>query len=202
MKKFLCLLFVSASAVLVAQPKKDPKMAPTTSPGYYVVAKGDTIKGEVRNNPEDPTEFYRSFFFKPAKGGKLMPVSIKKAKAYGFDDKHFVQILDNDVEIYAEVLARGRLNFFEFQYNGKIDGLPAIESAYFVQDNMAEGEDVNLKQLKKINNKFYKKELKPYMKEQPMIWSDLDKFTFNKQAVTNAIVEFNKFYTITGSSSE
>lgn len=202
MKKILCLLFVSASVGLIAQPKKDPKMAPTTSPGYYVVAKGDTIKGEVRNNPEDPTEFYRNFFFKPAKGGKLMPVSIKKAKAYGFDDKHFVQILDNDVEIYAEVLARGRLNLYEFQYNGKIDGLPAIESAYFVQDNMAEGDDVNLKQLKKINNKFYKKELKPYMKEQPMIWSDLDKFTFNKQAVTNAIVEFNKFYTITGSSSE
>lgn len=200
MKKLLCLLFITGATIMVAQPKKDPKMAATTTPGYYVVAKGDTVKGEVRNNPDDPTEFYASFTFKPSKGGKLMPVSAKKAKAYGFGSKNFVQILDNGTEIYVEVLARGRLNFYEFLYNGKIDGLPAIEAAYFIQDNMAEGEDVNLKELKKINNKFYKKELKPYMKEQPMLWADLDKFIFNKQNVTNAILEFNKFYVISGSN--
>lgn len=200
MKRLFCFLFVGSAFISAAQPKKDPKMAATTSPGYYVVAKGDTVKGEVRNNPEDMTEFYNAFFFKPAKGGKLMPVSAKKAKAYGFDDRHFFQILDNGAEIYVEVLARGRINFYEYKYNGKIDGLPAVESAYFVQDNMAEGEDVKLRELKKINNKFYKKELKPYMKDQPVIWSDLDKFTFNKEAVTNAIKEFNKFYVITGSN--
>ncbi|HQQ93608.1 MAG TPA: hypothetical protein PLQ93_03565 [Bacteroidia bacterium] len=199
MKKLLCIVFLGSAIGLAAQPKKDPKMAATTSPGYYVVAKGDTVKGEVRNNPEDPTEFYTTFMFKPAKGGKLMPVSANKAKAYGFDDRHFVQIKDNGADIYVEVLARGRLNFYEFRYNGKIDGLPAVESAYFVQDNMAEGEDIKLRELKKINNKFYKKELKPYMKDQPVIWADMDKFTFNKEAVTNSIKEFNKFYVITNS---
>ncbi len=171
-------------------------MAPITSPGYYVNTKGDTIRGDIRNNPDDPTEFYTVFSFKPAKGGKLMPVSTKKAKAYGFDDKHFYQIQDDGADIYVEVLARGRLNFYEFLYNGKIDGIPAVDAAYFVQDNMAEGDDVKLKELKKINTKFYKKELKPYMKDQPVIWTDLDKFTFNKQAVISAVLEFNKFYTI------
>jgi hypothetical protein len=185
---------------MVAQPKKAPKMAPTTSPGYYVTTKGDTVKGFVRNNPDDPTEFYSVFSFQPAKGGKLMPVSIKKAKAYGFDNKHFVQVMEAGTEIYVEVLARGRLNFYEYLYNGKIDGLPAIEAAYFVQDNMGEGEFAALRELKKINNKFYKKELKPYMRDQPVIWADLDKFTFNKETVTNAIKEFNKFYEITGSN--
>ncbi len=200
MKHLFVFLFLVSSAAMVAQPKKAPVMAPTTSPGYYVTAKGDTVRGEVRNNPEDPTEFYRVFSFRPAKGGKLMPVSIKKAKAYGFENKHFVQVLEDGIEVYVEVLARGRLNLYEYLYNGKIDGLPAIEAAYYVQDNMAEGEDVGLRELKKINNKFYKKELKPYMKDQPVIWADLDKFTFNKETVTNAVIEFNKFYQISSSN--
>lgn len=196
MRTPLSLALVLTATVLFAQPKKDPKMAPTTSPGYYVGAKGDTIRGEVRNNPVDDCEFYSTFSFKPEKGGKLMPINTKKAKAYGFDNRHFVQIIDNGIEVYVEVLARGRLNFYEKLYHGKIDGYDAIEAAYYVQDNNAEGDDIKLRELKMINNKFYKKDLKPYMKDQPMIWADLDKFTFNKEVVTNAIKEFNKFYTI------
>ena len=194
MRTKIALGLILLGASLYAQPRKDPKMAATTSPGYYIGGKNDTIKGEVRNNPDDPCEFYTTFSFKPAKGGKLMPVNTKKAKAYGFDNRTFVQITDGEAEIYVEVLARGRINFYEMLYHGKIDGYDAIEAAYFVQDNMAEGDDVKLREIKKINNKFYKKELKPYMKDQPMIWADLDKFTFNKETVANAIKEFNKFY--------
>ena len=171
-------------------------MAPTTTPGYYVVAKGDTVRGEVMNNPPDETEFYKGFSFKPAKGGKLVAINVKKAKAYGFDNRNFTLISYEGEEMYVEVLARGRLNLFEYRFNGKIDGYDAIEASYFVQDNNAEGEDVKLKELKKISNKFYKKDLKPYMKDQTVIWSDLDKYTLNKSALTNAFIEFNKFYVI------
>jgi hypothetical protein len=197
MKKLFSLLFAGASLIAAAQPKKAPKMAPVLASGYYVGAKNDTTRGEVMTNPEDETEIYRTFSFKPAKGGKVMPVSPKKAKAYGFDDRHFIQIPYEGGEIYVERLAQGRLNFFEYRYNGKIDGYPGIESAYFVQDTRAEGEDAGLKEIRKISNKFYKKDLKPYMKDQPMIWSDMDKFTFDKRAVTNAINEFNKYYIVT-----
>jgi hypothetical protein len=196
MKKLFSILFVAATFTAVSQPKKAPKMAPTLAPGYYVPVKGDTIKGEVMSNPEDETAFYKGFSFKPAKGGKLVVISPKKAKAYGYDDKHFFQINYEGEEMYVEVLARGRLNLYELRYNGKIDGYPAIEASYFVQDNNAEGEDVKLKELKKISNKFYKKDLKPYMKDQTIIWNDLDKYVLNKQALTNAFIEFNKFYVI------
>ena len=70
-------------------------------------------------------------------------------------------------------------------------------STYFAQDTRAEGADIGLKEINKISTKFYKKDLKNYMKDQPMIWTDLDKFTFNKQNVTNAVNEFNKYYTVT-----
>ena len=41
---------------------------------------------------------------------------------------------------------------------------------------------------------FYKKELKPYMKDQAMIWSDLDKFVFKPEAVANSVREYNRMY--------
>lgn len=198
MKKLLSFIFLAAGLTAFAQPKKAPKMAPVLTPGYYVGSKNDTVRGEVQTNPEDETEFYTKFSFRPAKGGKVMPVDSKKAKAYGFDGKHFLLIPYDGGNIYVERLAEGRINFFEYRFNGKIDGYPGIESVYFAQDTRAEGEDIKYKEIQKISTKFYKKDLKPFMKDQPMIWSDLDKFTFNKQAVTNAINEFNKYYVITG----
>ena len=197
MKRFFSLVFTAAALTAVAQPKKAPKMAPVLEPGYYVTGKNDTVRGEVQTNPEDETDLYRQFLFKPAKGGKVMPVTAAKAKAYGYGDHHFLQIAGDGGPIYLERLSSGRINFFEYRYNGKIDGYPAIVSDYYAQDTRAEGADAGLKDIKKISTKFYKRDLKPYMKDQPMIWSDLDKFTFNEQAVTNAINEFNKFYIVT-----
>ena len=172
-------------------------MAPITEPGYYVGKKNDTVRGQIRVNPDDITNFYKSFEFQPAKGGKLMPVDMKKARAYGFGDRHFIAIPYDGGEIYVERIAQGRLNFYKYRFNGKIDGYPAVETEYFAQDTRAEGEDAGLKEVRKISTKFYKKELKPYMKDQAMIWTDLDKFTFSEPAVVNAINEFNNFYTVT-----
>jgi len=199
MKTLLSLIFISTAVVAVSQPnKKAPKMAPVLASGYYVNSqKGDTVRGEVMTNPENPVDIYKGFSFKPAKGGKVMPVTTKKAKAYGYEGHDFVLIVDNGEEMYVEVMARGRINFYEHKFDGKIDGYPAVESEYFVQDNMAEGADAGLKELKKISNKFYKRDLKPYMRDQPMIWSDFDKFVFDKNKVTAAIKEFNKIYVIT-----
>ncbi len=196
MKRIIVLL-LAASAFTAAGQKKAPKMEPMTSPGYYVNQKGDTVKGEVRTNPEDETEFYQNFSFKPEKGGKLMPVMPLKAKAYGFEGKHFVRLGERNETMYVERLAEGRLNFFKRRFNGKVDGVPGIETEYYMQDTRAEAADAKLKEVNKISTKFYKKDLKNYMKDQPMIWSDLDKFNFDENAVIRAINEFNSYYVVT-----
>jgi len=198
MKKILSFVFSITALLSAAQPKKAPKMAPVLEPGYYITSKNDTVLGEVQVNPDDETELYRQFNFRPAKGGKVMPVTPAKAKSYGYGNKNFQQITGDEGLIYVEQLAAGRLNFYKYRFNGKIDGLPAIETAYYMQDSRAEGPDaVLLKDVKKISNKFYKRDLKPYLKDQLMLWTDLDKFIFDENTVTKTINEFNKFYTVT-----
>ena len=200
MKKLISLIFIITAFTMASQPKKAAKMAPITSPGYYLSAKGDTVKGEVRTNPDDELDFHKGFSFKPAKGGKLVEIDIKKAKAYAFENKQFEKINNNGDDVYAEVLSKGRLNFYEIRFMGKIDGYEAIESSYFIQDNNAEGDDFKLREPKKLNDKFnykfFKKGLAPYMKDQKIIWNNLNEYPFNKQAVVEAINEFNKLYLI------
>ncbi len=194
MKKFLSVLLMAVTLTAASQPKKVAKMAPTLVPGYYVNMKGDTLRGEIQTNPDDETDFYRGFFFKAAKGGKPVLMGAKKAKSYGFDGKDFTVIPFETGEIYAQYLAKGRLNFMEYRMHDVKDGEPIIAGVYFIQDTKADDAEKELRDLKQISNKFYKRDIKPYMKSQPVTWTDLDKFTFDKNAVTNAIKEFNKYY--------
>jgi len=196
MKRLFSIVLIAATMTAIAQPKKGPKMAPVLEDGYYVTAKNDTVRGKIQTNPADETELYTKFFYQKPGTVKVAAIDAKKAKAYGFEGRHFIAH-PGEGDIYIERLAQGRLNFFEYRFNGKIDGYPAIESQYYAQDTRAEGEDAGLKNVNKISTKFYKRDLRPYMKDQLMIWTDLDKFTFNKQSVVNAINEYNRFYTVT-----
>ncbi|MGE0569424.1 MAG: hypothetical protein AB7O73_15905, partial [Bacteroidia bacterium] len=52
MKNFITILFITSSALLLAQRNATPKEAAETLPGYYVnIKKGDTVKVPVRINP-------------------------------------------------------------------------------------------------------------------------------------------------------
>ncbi|MBI2722544.1 MAG: hypothetical protein HYX39_10255 [Bacteroidetes bacterium] len=198
MKKHFLLLFIAFAGLAVAQPEKkgaEPKMAPTLAKGYYLNLKGDSVRGEIQTNPESELEFYKNILFKAPGSNKVTIISPKKAKGYGFNGRHFVIVpYDSQTQVYVEQLVNGRLNFFEYKYGDSKEGKPVISNSYYIQDTQADEKNADLKELKTISPKFYKKELKPYMKDQPTTWADLDKFTFNRETVVKALKEFNKYY--------
>jgi hypothetical protein len=196
MKKFFSILLIAVTVTVFAQPKgKAPHMAPVMVKGYYTTLKGDTVRGEVQSNPDDPTDIYKGFNFRPGSTGKVAPMSTKKAKGYGFEGRHFILVpYDKEQDVYIEALAKGRLNFYEFKFHDTKGGEPVISSSYYIQDTQAEEKDAKLKEITPISTNFYKKDMKPFMKDQSMIWNDLDKFVFDKATVVKALKEFNKFY--------
>jgi hypothetical protein len=196
MKKLLSFVFISAVTFTFAQPgkKKDPHMAPELVPGYYVTAKNDTVRGEIQVNPENEGDMYKQILFKAPGTAKVVVITTKKAKAYGYGDKHFMLYSADGTDQYMRYLAKGRLNFTEISYNTTVAGTPTVLSDYYIQDSKADESNIELRQFKKLSQTFYKKELKPYMKDQAMIWSDMDKFTFKPEAIANSIREFNKMY--------
>lgn len=187
---------MAVATTAFAQPKgKQPHMSPILAPGYYLSMKGDTVKGEIQTNPDDEVEIYKIVNFRKAGTVKLTPIDTKKAKGYGFSGRHFTSVLyDAESSVFIERLVNGRLKFYEFKDHGTKNGEAIISCSYYIQDSGADDKEIELRELKPLNNNFYKKELKPYMKAQIMTWNDLDKFTFVKDKVVNAIKEFNKFY--------
>lgn len=198
MKKLLSIIFISAVSIGMAQPVKkgsEPKMAPVLVPGYYVTAKGDTVKGEIQTNLESEGDLYKVINFKDARSPKVVVITTKKAKAYGYGDTHYMLFSgDPQNEVYLKYMAKGRLNLLEFKYATTVAGKPTVASEYYIQDSKADEENKELRELKKLSDKFYKKELKPFMKDQPMIWNDLDKFAFKPEVIANAVREYNRFY--------
>ncbi|MCX8080065.1 MAG: hypothetical protein N3F09_02380 [Bacteroidia bacterium] len=186
MKKMLFLTLMVA--FVYGQPEKGaPKMVADFLPGYYVPLKGDTVKGEIQINLENPAMAYQSFSFRTKPGAKANNFTTKKAKAYGFGNQHYTLVsFDPQTQVFMRVWARGRLMFYEYMEEG------AKEPVFFIQEPASE--DPEKKELKKLSKLHYKRELKPYMKDQPMIWNDLDKFNFVPEKIAKSIQEFNSMY--------
>lgn len=196
MKYLLATLILCSSISGFAQARKAPTMEPVYSDGYYVNFKGDTIKGKVQTNVSEETDMYAQFAFLPPRSKKPKLFSTNtRILAYGVDNRHFVLVSYQGEKMFVERLATGRLRFYQQKIKGKVDGKEGIETSYFIKDTQAD--DASLAEMKKISTKFYKKMLKRYMQDQPMIWSDLDKFTFDEKVVLKAVKEFNSYYAST-----
>ncbi len=199
MKNILIFLMVNSCFLAFAQRNKIATMEPIYTSGYYVSLKGDTIRGKIQVNPPAADDFYKQFYFKDIRAKKPKLFVPKRVLAYGFDNKDFVMVNLDRKKVFVERLATGRLRFYELKYSEKADLSASLESVYYIKDTQAEEDE--LKQLNKLSTKYYKKNLKSFMKDQPAIWADLDKYNFNEQTVVSAVNEFNSFYDLGNTSN-
>jgi hypothetical protein len=194
MRKRLLIVCTLLALSVTAQRNRRPVMEPIFAKGYYVTQRNDTVLGEVRTNPEEELDFYRHFFFKTDGATKGRLINTQRARAYGFDGRHFVQTTLEGRKVFYERLAAGRLRFYELKKKGREDGYDAIVSEFYIRDTEPESVTPELRIPKKVSKKFYKRTLKPYMSDQPMIWADLDKFDFDLNRILQAVAEYNRYY--------
>ena len=197
MKNVIIAAFVLTSVGLFAQPgrNKEMRMAPEFTRGYYINLKGDTVKGEVQTNPQRETDFYNTFQFKLKGGSKGMEITSKKAKAYGFDDNHFTVLKMDDKDVYIKYLEKGRLNLMEWKYPKEVDGADRSMPVYFIIDTRATPEDkTNTHVLTQLSEMSFKKQLKPFFKDQPILLDQVDKWALKIDEVRKSVSEFNAMY--------
>jgi hypothetical protein len=187
---FLVFTYVAA----FSQGRKPAVMAPVYDDGYFVTLMNDTVAARIQTNTGSEADFYNSFYYTSSKVRKPRLMTAQKVKAYGFGGRSFVVMEVSGEKRFVERLVTGRLRLYEFRYAGRADGNHAILSDYYVKDTYAEGEDKDLSRPRRMSGKFYKRFLKPYMKDQPVIWGSLDKFTFDRNSLIAALREFNSYY--------
>lgn len=200
MKKILLSLFTLSTIVAFAQPGKKGKeahMEPVLAPGYYLTAKGDSVKGEVQTNRENDAAFYKSVLFKAKGVPKVTELTPKKVRGYGFGDKHFIVFKMGEEEVYIKYMEKGRINLMEYQTAKVEEGVEKYPSTYYIQDTKAAGDDTHgTKDLTEIPQKppGHKKLLKIFLKDQPIIADVVDKWYFKIDEIQKAVHEFNKLY--------
>lgn len=196
MKKAFLAITTLCSLSSYAQPGKgkEMKMTPSFSPGYYISLKGDTVKGEVQNNRDFEYDNSLSLFFRIKSGSKPMEYNTKKAKGYGFDNNHYTSLKMDDKDVYIKILETGRLNLFEYKY-ADAKGPQGVGTVYFIVDSRAaENDKAGTNILTQLDEMSFKKQLKPFFKDQPIVLEPVDKWKLKIEEIRKAVVEFNGMY--------
>ncbi|MDZ4664916.1 MAG: hypothetical protein SGJ15_08580 [Bacteroidota bacterium] len=179
------------AAFLAAFTFSGTKAQITFTKGYLVNEKGDTLRGEVKMNPKKEQDYYARVTFKDASGTQKN-YKPSKVKAYGFDNEHFVSIVNNDEGLFYKRLTNGPIVLYKGAFEVVVMNKATWEFEYFLLkegDNLAGGKAGKLTDVK--GGKF-KKQLQEWMKdgqEHAESYNDSDK----KLNVESAIEVINKY---------
>ncbi len=198
MKNMFLSIVVVVPMLAVAQPKKNKNsaIAPIYEPGWYLPTKGDTIKGDVQTNVgATEAQWNVSFFFKGPKAAKAQEIKMNKAKAYGFSDKKFEILTIEEQQFFAQVLEKGRLTLYMIYEEKEEKDKKIAKPIYYMIDNQADPKkDKTAKLMEVPHEKPYKRALKEFFKDQPMLLENVDKWFLNIDQVKQAVQEFNRMY--------
>jgi hypothetical protein len=125
--------------------------------GYLISSKGDTLQGEIKVNPKKEIDLYTKVTFRDANGAQKV-YRAGKAKAYGFNDRHFVSITFEEEPGFYEVLAQGEINFYKLGFEELRMNQAVFEVEYYLSKS-GENELVLLKESK------FKKQMGEWMKD-------------------------------------
>jgi hypothetical protein len=172
------------TAFLAALAFSATKAQVTFTKGYLVNEKGDTLRGEVKLNPKKEQDYYARVTFKDASGTQKN-YKPAKVKAYGFDNEHFVSIINNDEGLFYKRLTNGAILLYKGAFEVVVMNKATWEFEYFL---FKQGD----KKLTDVKEGKFKKQLQEWMKdgqEYAEAYNDSDK----KLNVESAIEVINKY---------
>jgi len=152
-------------------------------PGYMINDKGDTLKGELKINPKKEFDNFSKVFFKDANGVQKnwKPA---KVKGYGFDNNHFVSIIENDEPLFYQRLTTGAIILYKSSFESVSMNQTIKEFAYFL---FKDGD----KKLTDVKETKFKKQIQEWMSGSAGFANEYeDEKKFNVEA---AIVVINKY---------
>jgi hypothetical protein len=158
----------------------------TFVPGYMIDAKGDTLKGEVKTNPNPKKEAdnFTKVFFKDANGVQKnwKPA---KVKGYGFAGKHFVTITEKDESMFYQRLTNGPIILYKSAFEA-VSATETTKEIYFCL--WKEGD----KKVTEVKETKFKKQIQEWMSGNAGFANDYeDGKTFNEAAAVDVINKYN-----------
>lgn len=175
MKKIIALILVTYAYYSRAQV--------SFAKAYLVNDKGDTLRGEVKINPKKEFENHNKIFFKD-KSGTQKNYKPNKVKAYGYENNHYVSIMQDEEPKFYKRLTNGALVLYKVAFEVVNMNEVAYDYEYYITKD---GND----KLTEVKQTKFKKQLQELMSGSAGFANDFkDEKKFNE---ANAIEVINKY---------
>jgi hypothetical protein len=131
-KKLVLILVLAVSGASVAHAELVWKN------GYVILTNGDSVKGDIKVNTKKELTLFQKVTM------KITETSTKTYKPeqvaeYGFEESKFLaRKVDGEMQ-FMKVLASGRVNLFEWQYELQRGNELVVEKEYFIEKNDGAG---------------------------------------------------------------
>lgn len=176
MKKIIALIMVTCAYFSPAQV--------SFVKGYLVTDKSDTLRGEVKINPKKEFENHNKIFFKD-NSGTQKNYKPNKVKAYGYENNHYVSIVQDEEPKFYKRLTTGALVLYKVAFEVVNMNEVAYDYEYYIE---REGET----KLTEVKQSKFKKQLQELMSGSAGFANDFkDEKKFNEAGAIEVINKYN-----------
>lgn len=152
--------------------------------GYVVLISGDTVNGEIRNNPSIEYENYRKIRFREAKGKKIMSYTPTTIKSFKLDNSIFISRNFEDEEVFIKCVLTGTFNLYEAQVEVMQNTGIVLEKSYLF-------ENAQEKILIEINDRKFKKQMSELFSDNQEIVQKIEDKAFTYKNVVDLFDAYN-----------
>lgn len=152
--------------------------------GYMISEKGDTLKGEIKINPKKEHENHSKLFFKDASGTQKN-YKPNKVKGYGYENKNYVSITEDDEPKFFQRLTNGDIILYKTAFEVITMNASSYDYEYYL---FRQGD----KKLTTVKQGKFKKQLQEWMSGSAGFANEFqDEKKFNETSAIDVITKYN-----------
>ncbi|MGQ0827140.1 MAG: hypothetical protein ACT4ON_01970 [Bacteroidota bacterium] len=154
-------------------------------PGYVVMLKGDTLKGEIKTNPKKEYDNFIKAAYRKSEGNEIKTFGPTKITEYCVNGITYVSRNIDGEQVFIKRISSGAVNLYEAQIEVYLMNELRIKSDYFME-KVGETGPIKIKSGK------FKKQVQEVMGDNEVIVKGLEDKTYDYENIVEVFNTYNK----------
>lgn len=154
-------------------------------PGYVIMLKGDTLKGEIKKNPKKEFDNFVKAAYRKSEGGEIKTFNPTKITEYCVDGFKYVSRNIDGEQVFIKLISSGAVNLYEAQLEVYQMNDIKIKSDYFMERSGEAGPI-------KIKSGKFRKQVQEVMSDNEDIVKGLEDKTYDFDNIVEVFNTYNK----------
>jgi len=154
-------------------------------PGYVIMLKGDTLKGEIKKNPKKEFDNFVKAAYRKSEGNEIKTFNPTKITEYCVDGVKYVSRNIEGEQVFIKLISAGVVNLYEAQIEVYQMNDLKIKSDFFME-KIGEVGPVKIKSGK------FRKQVQEVMADNEDIVKGLEDKTYDYENIVEVFNTYNK----------